>query len=177
MPADPGGNPARRRRPDAEVRAAISPRPALEAFATDVAAHLEAVEVNPVAGGVDVGDGLLERRTGVGHAKDAPAGCFDARLARMGSGFALARAGVEDGSAGGGGVFETGDRVARANRSGVAMGGEDDADGWFQAEFQQARVLAAGSRGVHESAEVAIEAMQQRLRFGVAESLVNIKPA
>src|ERR1039458_4580130 len=133
VPGDPGGNPARRRRPGPEIRAALSLQPALEAFASDVAAHLEAVEVDPIAGGVDVGDGRLERWTRVGHPKDAPAGCFDVWLAREGCGFDLARTGVEDRGTGGGGVFEAGDGVARANRSRVTVGREDDAAGWFRA--------------------------------------------
>jgi len=44
-----------------------------------------------------------------------------------------------------------------------------------RAKFQQARILAPAGRSVHESAEVAVEAMQQRLRFRVAEAHVELQ--
>ena len=131
--------------------------------------------MNLLAGGVDVGDGLLKGRAGVGHAEDPAAGGFYTLFLPLRSGFGFARSGVEDGGPGRCSVLETGDGIARANRSRIAVRSEDDTDGRFLAESQQARVLPSASRGVDESAEVAVQAMQQGLRFGVAEPHVELE--
>src|SRR5208283_417081 len=149
--------------------------PTLEALAPDVAAQLQAVEVNPVAGGIDVGDGLLKGGTGVGHAEDPAAGGFDRLLVTMHSGFGIACSSVEDSGSSGRSSFEAGNGVAPANRSRITVRGEYDADGGFLAEPEQTRILPAEGGGVDESAKVAVQAMQQGLRFGVAEPHVEFE--
>lgn len=137
--------------------------PALEALRADVTADLHAVEVDVFYGAIDVFDGLGQGGTGVGDAEDAATAGDDA----FGSGFG---AGVEDRGAFLFGFGDSMDQVARADFAGIAGGGEDDADGWVLAEGEVGGIDAARGGGVEEGAEVAFDAVEEGLGFGVAEA-------
>ena len=95
--------------------------PAAEAFGADVAAVVHAVEMDGGEGGVGVGDGGGEIGAGGGDSQNAAAGGFEAVWNEAG-------AGVEDG---GGRGCDSANSVAGARRGGVAVSGQDDADGGF----------------------------------------------
>ena len=102
------------------------------------------------------------------HAEDASAGGDEAFGSRAGSGMEYRRAGGLSG-------FDSGDDVASSRLAWVSVGSHNDTDRWLGAEGEEFLVGVAARGFVKECREVAVEAVQQALSFGIAKTDIEFE--